>query len=143
MKRVLKVKKYIRYVDDMIFILPSKKDAEDVLAKCERYLNDRLHLELSRYRIAPVKDGANFVGFRTKKEKRVLRRRSIVNFKRALRKGNVDSISSILGHALNTSSYEPFLNLALDLLSVEDVRRLPERFRSDMAKQIIATNKRP
>lgn len=132
-KRVLKVKMYIRYVDDMIFILPSKEEAEAVLEKCRTFLSERLHLELSKFRIAPVADGANFVGFRTWTGRRVLRRRSVINLKRALRKAKIDSISSILGHSLGTASYRPFLDMTMSSLSVEDIRRLPERFREDMA----------
>lgn len=132
-KRTLKVGMYIRYVDDMIFILPNKKAAEDVLAQCVTYLRDNLRLELSKHRIVPLAEGANFVGFRTKKGRRVLRRRSVVNFKRAVRRAKIESIASILGHALGTASYRPFLHTALDTLQVEDIRRLPERFREDMA----------
>lgn len=135
-KRVLKVKMYIRYVDDMIFILPSRKEAEEVLQKCEAFLAENLQLELSKHRIVPLREGANFVGFRTWPHRRVLRRRSVISFKKALRKGKVESVTSILGHALDTASYRPFLDLALDMLSVEDIRRLPERFREDMAARI-------
>lgn len=135
-KRVLKVKMYIRYVDDMIFILPSKEEAEAVLEKCQAFLSERLRLELSKFRIAPLEDGANFVGFRTWTGRRVLRRRSVISLKRAIRKAKIESISSILGHALGTSSYRPFLDTVLSGLSVEDIRRLPERFREDMAESI-------
>ena len=56
-----------------------------------------------------------------------------VNFKRAVRRAKIESIASILGHALGTASYRPFLHTALDTLQVEDIRRLPERSREDMA----------
>lgn len=135
-KRTLKVKMYIRYVDDMIFILPSREEAENVLSQCVKYLHENLHLELSKHRIVPMEDGANFVGFRTKPGRRLLRRRSVIKFRRSLRKVKIDSISSILGHAIGTGSYRPFLHAALDTLSVEDIRRLPDRFREDMAALI-------
>ena len=135
-KRTLKIGMYIRYVDDMIMILPNRQAAEDVLAQCVAYLRDNLRLELSKHRIVPLSEGANFVGFRTKAGRRVLRRRSVVNFKRAVRKAKIESIASILGHALGTASYRPFLHTALNTLQVEDIRRLPDRFRDDMAELI-------
>ena len=54
-KRNLKIKHYIRYVDDMVFILPNRKLAETVLQKCSEFLKTKLHLSLSKFKIFPIK----------------------------------------------------------------------------------------
>jgi retron-type reverse transcriptase len=108
-KREMKVKQYVRYVDDFIlFGFASRADAAIALATVERFLSDTLHLELSRWTIAPLTRGINFVGFRTWRKTRFVRKHSLHNFSRALKHGAVPSMVSILGNARRSATYKHF-----------------------------------
>lgn len=104
-KRVLKCKRYIRYVDDFVIIGESKERCHFLKTEIERFIKEHLKLELSKWKIAPVFKGINFVGYRTWKHKRIIRKRSMKVFNKSLRKRKVESLQSCLGHALKTSSY--------------------------------------
>jgi len=103
-KRVLKVKRYIRYVDDFILIGFSKEEIYELKRKIEVYIKEHLELEFSKFRIAKISKGSNFVGFRTWKSRKFVRKRSLHNFSKALKKGKASSLHSMLGHAEHSSS---------------------------------------
>ena len=132
-KRVLKVKHYVRFVDDTCFILPSREEAYQVKNACEQYLKDELHLTLSKWRIQKISRGINYCGFRTWTTHRFIRKRSLHNFSKQLKRHKLTSLISILGHAMTTSSYRHLLNRTLDELSVEEIRSLPKRFKEDLS----------
>ena len=102
-KRELKAKRYCRYVDDFVIFGISKESAVASLARIVAYIKN-IGLELSKYTIAAIKRGINFVGYRTWTSKRFIRNRSLFVFRRALRLGKIDSAVSILGHARRTHS---------------------------------------
>jgi hypothetical protein len=102
-KRLLKAERYCRYVDDFIVFGVSRARAEVILNRIVPFLRT-LDLELSRYTIARVQRGVNFVGFRTWASKRFIRTRSLFVFSRALRAGRCDAALSVLGHARRTHS---------------------------------------
>ncbi|WP_165375305.1 reverse transcriptase domain-containing protein [Roseovarius nitratireducens] len=104
-KRDMKVKRYARYVDDFVIIAEDRETARRIKGQIEAFLSDRLNLELSKWRIATPRQGTNFVGFRTWRSRRFVRKRALYNFSKALREGRVDSLTSIMGHAKRTSSY--------------------------------------
>ena len=62
------------------------------------------NFELSKYTIAPVTRGVNFVGYRTWASKRFIRKHSLFKFYRAMRRDRLESVVSILGHARKTHS---------------------------------------
>ena len=71
-KEVLKVKYYIRYVDDMIFLSASKEELHRILDEVRKYLRENLHLSLNgKEQIFPVAEnrydkrgrGIDFLGF--------------------------------------------------------------------------------
>lgn len=97
-KRELRAKRYCRYVDDFIIFGIGKAQAVVCLQRIVEYIHS-LGLELSKYTIAAVKVGINFVGYRTWRNKRFIRKRSLFVFTRALRAGKADSAISVLGHA--------------------------------------------
>lgn len=138
-KRTLKIKYYVRFVDDCLFILPTREEAMRVKEACEKYLWETLYLRLSKWRVHPISRGANFVGMRTWRHKRIIRRRSLHNFGRCLRREKIDSIVSILGHAKGTSSYKHLIDRCLDELPVESIRKLPRRIRDEMAEAVYKT----
>lgn len=107
-KRELKARRYVRYVDDSILFGLSRDEARAHLERIQSWLAVNLHLELSKWTIAPVSRGVNFVGFRTWRSTRFPRKRSLYRFSRSLRSGDVASLNAIMGHALRTGSHRHF-----------------------------------
>lgn len=63
-KHELHLHYYIRYMDDVIILLPDKKELAKVKAIIEEFLNDYLHLDLNnKTAIRPCSLGVDFVGY--------------------------------------------------------------------------------
>ena len=127
-KRVLKIKMYCRYVDDFVLFGISRKQCIECRDKIIDFIRDKLGLELSKYTIAPVRKGLNFVGYRTWASRRFIRKHSLFKFRRALKKGKLQSAISILGHARRTHSFIHLLKTAYDR-NRELFEQLPAHFR--------------
>lgn len=70
---------YVRYADDFLFLTETKEQAEEILAKTESHLKEKLKLSLNQPpEIIDLKDGFDFLGI-TIKDKKV----SITEKKRA------------------------------------------------------------
>ena len=108
-KRELKAKYYCRYVDDFIIFGVSRQECLDALEKIKAFIKN-LGLELSKYTIAPIRRGINFVGYRTWATKRFIRKHSLFKFRRAAQKGKVASLASTFGHARHTHSLNHLIN---------------------------------
>lgn len=140
-KRTLHVEHYCRYVDDMILIGLSRPQALEYKEVIVAYLQERLGLELSRSSLYRAKRGINFVGYRTWRRKRFIRKHSLYKFRRSVRRGDALAVVSILGHARRTASLPHLITTIKehghDLLLSKSVRRtyhLPaQRRRSDGA----------
>lgn len=64
-KRKLKVKYYVRYMDDFILLLKTKEDCIFLKSVISGFLKNKLHLKLnSKSRYYPYKMGVNFCGYR-------------------------------------------------------------------------------
>lgn len=88
-KNVLKIKYYVRYMDDFIMLVRTKEEAKKILNNITRYVSSKLHLELNnKSRYYPNKMGLDFCGFRIYESYRLLRKRSIKKIKRKVRKWN-------------------------------------------------------
>lgn len=83
-KRQLKIKHYIRYVDDMVFIGLKKDECHRLLTRIQNYMQNDLKLTLSKWKIQKLSNGINFCGYRTNPLYRLIRKRSIKTFNRAL-----------------------------------------------------------
>lgn len=84
-KRVLRVKHYIRYMDDFILIV-HKEDAERIQERITVFLREELLLELSgKSRILPILRGCEFVGYRVTPQGLRLRKKTTKHMKAALR----------------------------------------------------------
>jgi hypothetical protein len=94
-KHTLKIKNYIRYVDDFIILYPNEKQLEIWKSQIDDFLKQKLRLELhqQKSRIIPIKRGIDFVGFRHFERYRLLRKRSIRNIKRKIALYNQGLIS--------------------------------------------------
>ena len=64
-KRKLRIKYYIRYMDDFIILLESPEIARSLKNTIKSFVEDELHLELSpeKVRIGHINEGVPFVGY--------------------------------------------------------------------------------
>lgn len=83
-KRILRIKYYVRYADDVIAIVRNKDEAATLLDAMIRFLKDELDLDISvnKTRIFPLEQGVNAYGFKIHKTHRLLRNDSKKKIKR-------------------------------------------------------------
>ena len=103
-KRILKIKHYVRYVDDFILIGIIRNKCLEYRSLIINFLRKNLQLELSKSTIQKIKHGINFVGYRTWQNRRIIRKYSLYKFRRMVKKGKQESVISLLGHAKKTNS---------------------------------------
>ncbi len=85
-KQVLKIRPYLRYVDDMVILgLDKQRLAEIRAAVCERLARDRLRLHPRKANISPVCDGLNLLGYLVYPARRRLRNDNGHRFARKFR----------------------------------------------------------
>lgn len=137
-KRQLKVRLYCRYVDDFILFNLTREQCETHKGEIEAFLQRELNLEFSRVTIQKVRRGVNFVGYRTWRTKRFIRKYSLFKYRRAVRKGKADSVISILGHARRTQSL-PYMARLLAEQNPELSKALPVKVRK-LLKQATQSN---
>jgi len=78
-KRVLKVKSYIRYVDDFVILDRSKQKLKELKAKISKYLKEELELELrDDTKLKKHSEGLDFLGYIIR-ENYILTRKRVVN----------------------------------------------------------------
>lgn len=117
-KHSLKMKYYIRYMDDFIIFSESKSELHYILNEIENFLKTKLELELNnKTRIHPVKTGVEFVGYIHFYNKIRIRKSSWKRFKKNLKttkksydKNTINketynnTISSYYGHLKHTKN---------------------------------------
>lgn len=103
-KRVLKVKKYVRYVDDFIMFGIDRAQCLKYRKIIIDFIDKVLCLKLSKSTIKKIKKGLNFVGYRTWKSKKFIRKYSLYKFRKKVKQNKQESVVSLLGHAKNTNS---------------------------------------
>lgn len=108
-KRELGIKHYCRYVDDFVLFGITRERAIECQGLIIEFIKSELNLELSKSTIAPMTRGINFVGYRTWAGKRFIRRHSLGNYRIAMRRGEIESAASVLGHARHTHSLQHML----------------------------------
>ncbi len=118
-KEKLRVRFYVRYMDDFILLYPEKERLHEWHESIAMFLHERLRLNLnSKTSIFPISRGVDFLGYRAWVTHRLLRKRSIIGMRRKLnalaeRYGtgeiSLDTvqpvIASWLGHAKHANSY--------------------------------------
>ncbi len=128
-KRHLKIKHYVRYVDDSVLTgFSSREEAKAALEKIVAWLQSRLKLVLSKWKIQKIKRGINFVAFRTWRSTRFLRKRSLYNFSKALKRRKVESLISIVGNAKRTATYRYFINQLKGALNDMQIQKVYRKF---------------
>lgn len=85
-KHKLKIKYYIRYVDDFIILDKSAKQLELWKKEVDYFLISELKLQLhtQKSRVIPLSKGIDFVGFRNLNNSKLLRKRNIKSMRRKI-----------------------------------------------------------
>ncbi len=127
-KRGLGIRHYARYVDDMLIMGIEREEALFLRRRVGEFLADNLGLEFSKTSIDKVRRGVNFVGYRTWRNRRLIRKHSLYKFRRAARKGDAPAVVSILGHAKDTQSIPHLVRIITEADHAENLQ-LPYRVR--------------
>lgn len=100
-KHVLKVKYYVRYVDDFVIMHEDKEQLRTWLAAIRQFLLEKLGLTLkNEVKVAPLGNGINFLGYVQHIFYRLVRRRVVNNFRNKLRELEIiDSPAKLAGVA--------------------------------------------
>ena len=131
-KRVLKVKRYVRYVDDCVFIGETKEDCYRLLERIKEFLRVHLHLELSKWKINSLGKGVNFAGYWAWRDRRFIRKKTLYNMTKKIKQKKYDSIAAILAHSKRTSSYSKLLHKVDEGLSLEEQKNLHKKLREEL-----------
>lgn len=86
-KEELRVRQYLRYMDDFVLLATDRQEARSLLATVRAFLNERLRLELNPRRVvvAPLAEPCNLLGYVHHPDGRVrVRRRSVRRLSRRL-----------------------------------------------------------
>ncbi|RDY70336.1 RNA-dependent DNA polymerase [Halobacillus trueperi] len=105
-KHDMRIKHYIRYMDDVTILHDSKQELHRILEEIDAFLRSELKLQLNnKTTIRPIKDGIEFVGFRIWPTHRKLKKKTVKKMnnrlkyvKKAFARGEVslESIRSTL-----------------------------------------------
>lgn len=115
----LKVKYYIRYMDDFVLLVDSKEEAKALLESIRKFLKEKLNLELNaKSKYFPSHQGIDFCGYRIYETHILLRKRFKKKLKKSMRlweklkrEGHLDyhrlllAWNSYRGHASHSNSY--------------------------------------
>lgn len=118
-KRYLGLKFYVRYMDDIIIVVPTREKAKEVLEKITQFIRDKLDMEInSKTKIFPIEQGVNAYGFKIFTTHRLVRNSSKAAMKRRIKamdrklkaveikqKDVQQSVNSWLGHARHSNSF--------------------------------------
>lgn len=103
----LKPMAWARYMDDMILLDNDSSRLRDMKDALEQFAADKMRLRFSKWSIAPVSRGVNFLGYRIWPRYKLLRKQSVTGAKRAIKslkaRGEVAALNRFLaawtGHA--------------------------------------------
>ena len=104
-KERLRVKKYIRYVDDLVIVDLTLDQAKSLKETISQFLKEYYNLDLSKHIIQKIKRGINYVGFRVWRNICLIRKYSLYKCIRFFKEDRRESYVSILGHAKGTTSH--------------------------------------
>lgn len=76
-KDTLRIKYYVRYMDDFVMLVKTKEEAKELKQKINLFVNEELELELNnKSKYYPNSMGADFCGYRIFETHRLLRNSS-------------------------------------------------------------------
>lgn len=129
-RRVLKIGKYVRYVDDFMLIGLAREKCLTLRNVIVEFLQKLLGLGLSRSTIQKVRKGVNFCGYRMWRSCSFIRKHSLYKFRRSVKSGKQESINSLLGHAKETNSLPYMLKTIKEEISNGKNLQIPKGYRS-------------
>jgi retron-type reverse transcriptase len=99
-KNELKIKHYIRYCDDFVFLSTDIDDLKYIRSKAESFLRSELRLELhpNKVSIEKMSKGVDFLGYVTLPHHRLLRTKTKKRMLKRVSKRNLDSYHGIMKH---------------------------------------------
>lgn len=118
--RFLKIRYYVRYMDDVIAVLPNKEAAKKAMKQMSDFISNSLNMNVNpkKTQIFPLKQGVNAYGYKIWTTHKLVRSESKNTMKRKMRKmeykrlkGEIDikqiqqSASAWIGHARHSNSY--------------------------------------
>ena len=118
-KHVLKIKYYVRYVDDFVIMHEDREQLRVWLCKIRKFLAEKLKVTLkNEVKVAPLGNGINFLGYVQHIFYRLVRRRVVNNFRNKLKNAAVNSFFAPppTSRDIDISSYRQDLGGALSKL---------------------------
>lgn len=127
-KHVLRVKHYIRFADDLVLLVPHKREPTELLPKLKDFLLDRLKLELHPKKIVirPLHQGIDFLGYVTLPHHRVLRTKTRRRMKRKL----TERLRQYQSGEISDGSMNQTLQSYLGMLSHADTYELQQEMKN-------------
>lgn len=123
-KHQLKLKYYFRYMDDIIVMVKTKKEAIQNLILIRKYVDEYLKLELnSKTQIFKSKQGVNFCGYKINEYRLKIRTRGKKKLKNKVKKLKYE----IKMNKLSTKEAHKFLAGHMGYINIANVRQLKEK----------------
>ena len=123
-KRVLGIKRYIRYMDDIIILDNDKERLKEYGRRMTQFLEERLHLNFNnKTALRPVRVGCEFVGFAIYNDHVILRKSTTLRMKRTLRKTRQDYHDNLITFKEANATMQSYLAM----LSHVDCKKFKEK----------------
>ena len=123
-KRVLGIKRYIRYMDDIIILDNDKERLKEYGRRMTQFLEERLHLNFNnKTALRPVRVGCEFVGFVIYNDHVILRKSTTLRMKRTLRKMRQDYHDNLITFKEANATMQSYLAM----LSHVDGKKFKEK----------------
>ena len=123
-KRVLGIKRYIRYMDDIIILDNDKERLKEYGRRMTQFLEERLHLNFNnKTALRPVRVGCEFVGFVIYNDHVILRKSTTLWMKRTLRKTRQDYHDNLITFKEANATMQSYLAM----LSHVDCKKFKEK----------------
>jgi retron-type reverse transcriptase len=134
-KRVLKVKRYIRYMDDFIILEADITKLRGYKILIAQFLGEQKLKLNPKFRVDKISKGIDFCGFRHWPGKRLIRKKTLYKLNRALRKPKRDVIVSYLGLTKDTQSFRYIIKMIAEKCCNE-IRHITHKFTLRHRKKI-------
>lgn len=123
-KRVLGIKRYIRYMDDIIILDNDKERLKEYGRRMTQFLEERLHLNFNnKTALRPVRVGCEFVGYVVYNDHVILRKSTTLRMKRTLRKTRQDYHDNLITFKEANATMQSYLAM----LSHVDCKKFKEK----------------
>lgn len=123
-KRVLGIKRYIRYMDDIIILDNDKERLKEYGRRMTQFLEERLHLNFNnKTALRPVRVGCEFVGYVIYNDHVILRKSTTLRMKRRLREVRQDYHDNLITFQEANATMQSYLAM----LSHVDCKKFKEK----------------